>query len=44
VRRLVAEHTHGRSLGILGAPWVAVLELNLALDGVTTLSNPPPIR
>jgi K+-transporting ATPase ATPase C chain len=44
VRRLVAEHTHGRSLGILGAPWVAVLELNLALDGATTLSDPAPIR
>jgi K+-transporting ATPase ATPase C chain len=32
VRRLVAEHTHGRQFGILGEPRVAVLSLNLALD------------
>ena len=32
VQRLIAAHTDGRSLGILGEPGVNVLELNLALD------------
>ena len=32
IRRIVAEHTAGRTFGLLGEPRVNVLEVNLALD------------
>jgi K+-transporting ATPase ATPase C chain len=32
VEALIADHTHGRFLGILGEPGVNVLQLNIALD------------
>ncbi len=34
VRRLIEEHTTGRSLGFFGEPGVDVLQLNIALDKV----------
>jgi K+-transporting ATPase ATPase C chain len=33
VQQLIQNHIHGRALGVLGEPYINVLELNLALDG-----------
>jgi K+-transporting ATPase ATPase C chain len=33
VQQLIQNHVHGRALGVLGEPYINVLELNMALDG-----------
>ena len=35
LRQLIAQHTQGRTFGLLGEPRVNVLELNLALDNLS---------
>lgn len=44
VEGLVAQHTAGRQLGVLGQPRVHVLQLNLALDALGTDAAVPPQR
>ncbi|HEU5458720.1 MAG TPA: potassium-transporting ATPase subunit KdpC [Terracidiphilus sp.] len=41
LRRLIAEQTTPRTLGLLGEPRVNVLELNLALDALCSQATPP---
>ena len=36
VRNLVEDHVSGRDLGVFGSPYVAVLDLNMALDALPT--------
>ncbi len=38
VTNLIAEHTQGRQLGVLGEQTVNVLDLNLALDRLSPAS------
>jgi K+-transporting ATPase ATPase C chain len=33
VQQLITSHMHDRTLGVLGEPYINVLELNMALDG-----------
>ena len=42
VTGLIAEHTEGRTLGVLGEPRVSVLQLNLALDALAPLAAGRP--
>jgi len=39
VRNLIDAHTSGQTLGVLGEKTVNVLELNLALDQLSTSQN-----